>query len=138
MIGNHTHGDVYFFVFAIFGSTNATNFGNDRSENVSVIIRLNTLHGHTQTFEAHAGINHLGRKSFERAIGFAVVLHKHIVPNLNHLRVTSVYKRQTVNLSAVFVATDIDMNFGAGATWSCVSHFPEIIFLISIDNTIFW
>ena len=134
MVGNNAHGDIYFFIFAIFCTTHTTNFGNDRRENVGVVVRLYSLYSHTQTFEAHTGINYLSRKSFERAVGFAVVLHKYIVPNLNHLWVTSVYECQAVNLGAFVVVTDVDMYFGARATRSCIAHFPEIVFFVSVDN----
>ena len=59
MVGNNAHGDIYFFVFTVFSSTYFANFGNDRGKYVGVVVRLHSLHSHTQAFEAHAGVNNL-------------------------------------------------------------------------------
>ena len=42
------------------------------------------------------------------------------------------------NLCTLFIISDIDMNFGARTTRAGIAHFPEIIFFVSVDNSILW
>ncbi|MPM75805.1 hypothetical protein SDC9_122799 [bioreactor metagenome] len=65
MVGDNAHGDVRFFVLSIGKITNLSDFSNERSENIGIVIGGFTLNSHTQSFEAHAGIDYFGWKSFE-------------------------------------------------------------------------
>ena len=127
---------MFIFRFAIFG--------HKRDQFLAMIGRKRRCHNSIEhpawpytNVQLYTGINYFSRKPFERAVGFAVVLHEHVVPNLNDLWVTSVYKCQTVNFGALCRCRGCRYVFQNGSTRSCIAHFPEIIFL-SINNTILW
>ena len=134
MVGNNAHGDIGFFIGSVGNATQCSELLNNRLEDVGVVVRLFALHGHTQTFEAHARVDYFCRQRLERTIGLAVELHEHIVPDFNHLRMTTVYQRQSINFCPFVVGANVDMNFRAGTARTRIAHFPEIIFFISIDN----
>ncbi len=138
MISNNAHSDIRFIVFTIFCSANFANFCYNRCKYISIVIGLHALHSHTKSFEAHTCINYFSWKSFERSIGFSVVLHKYIIPNFNHLWVTSIHQRQTVYFCTIIVITNIDMYFRTWTTRTRIAHFPKIIFFIAVNNTVFW
>ena len=87
MVGNYTHRNVYLCVVAIFLARNLTNSTDYRLEYVGVVVRLFALKRHTETLEAHTGVNYFGRQFLEVSVGHTVILHKYKVPNLNNLRV---------------------------------------------------
>ena len=45
-----------------------------------------------------------------------------------------VNQRCAVYLGTLFIAAKVDMDFRAGTTGTCITHFPEIVMLISIDD----
>ena len=74
---------------------------------------------------------------FECAVGLAVVLDEHKVPNFNHLRIVLVYKFCTCDFCTLVVVAQVDVNFGARSAGALVAHFPEVILLRTVDNAVF-
>ena len=101
MISADTHGDVdivlslvdvAFLEGRVFQSCNLLLGLDNRLEDISIIIRVLTLHHTDQALEAHTSIDHVHREFLERAVGLAVKLHEHEVPDLNHLRIILVHE----------------------------------------------
>ena len=40
------------------------------------------------------------------------------------------------NLGALVVRTKVDMDFRAWATRTCITHFPEIVMLVTVDDSV--
>ena len=136
MVGNYTHSHVLLFVLTVRSTRHIGNHLDDRLENVRIVVGCLTLQSHAETFESHTGIDHTGRQRFERAIGLAVVLHEHQVPDFDHLRMVFVHHVLTRDSGTFFFRTEIDMDFGTRAARACITHFPEVIVFVTIDDMI--
>ena len=104
MVGTDTHGDVD--IVLLFGDRSLLLFleghilqacqlllGLDNGlEHVGIIVRVLALKHADKTFEAHTRINYIHRKFLQRAVSLAVELHKHEIPDLNHLRIVLVHQ----------------------------------------------
>ena len=110
MVCNHTHSHIDFLLFAVFYSTNLANLLQHWLEDVGIVVGLFALHGTHQTLEAHTCIDYFVGQGVKRAIGFAVVLHEHEVPNLNDLWVVFVHEFTTRNSCFFLFATTIHMD----------------------------
>ena len=95
-----------------------------------------TLQGTNQTFKAHTCINHIHRQFFQRAVSFAVKLHKDQIPDLNYLWIIFIDQFTSGNFRLFFRSTRIQMDFRTRTTRTCITHFPEIIMFVTIDNMI--
>ena len=137
MVCNDTHSNIDLRIVAIFLTAKTPDFPDNRLEYIGVIIRRLSLQRHTKPFESHTGIDYPSRKRFERTIGFTVILHKHKVPYLYHLRVTLVNQFQSIDFGSLGITPQIDVNLRTGSTRSRISHFPKIIMSISVDYMIF-
>ena len=134
VVGNYTHCDINLFILTILHAWDLCDDLNHWLEHISVVVWLFALQSHTKTFKAHTGINYLCRQWFEAAVSLTIVLHEHEVPDFNHLRVVLIDKRSTIYCSTLFVRTKVDMNFRTWTARTCVTHFPEVILLITVDN----
>ena len=106
-------------------------------EYVGIVVRSFALHSHAKAFEAHTCVDYFIRKWLERTISFAIVLHEHVVPNLNHLWVVAIHEVATIDLSALCIRTQVDMYFRTRTTRTCIAHFPEVIFLVTVDDAVY-
>ena len=79
----------------------------------------------------------LGGQRLQRAVGQAVVLHKHEVPYLNHLWVVFVYEVFARSFFFFLFGTDVHMYFGTWSAGALVAHFPEVIFFASKQYAVF-
>ena len=132
MVGYYAHGDILLFVFTVFNSRHFGNGLDHRLEYIRIVIGGFSLQCHTQTFETHTCIDYFCRKRFETAIRFAVVLHEYEIPYFDYLRMIVVYEIATGNFCTFF-----DMDFRARTARTGITHFPEVIMLVSIDDVIF-
>ena len=137
MVGNYTHSNILLLVFSIFCTRHCCNSFQHWLEYVCVVVGCFALQSHTKTFESHTGINNLGRKRLKTAVCFAVVLHEHEVPDFNYLRVIVVYEIATGDLGTFFSRTEVDMDFGTRSARSCITHFPEVVVFVTVDDVIF-
>ncbi len=134
MVGNHSDGHIHLLALAISVAREARNGGNQRCKHIGVVVRLLALQSHAQALKTHTGVDHLSRQRLQRAVGLAVILHEHKVPNLNHLRIVLVHQRSAVYSCAFLIASEVYMNLGARAARAGVAHLPEIVMSIAIDN----
>jgi len=79
----------------------------------------------------------LGGEFHQVAVGHAVVLHEHKVPNLNHLRVVLVDEVAASDLLSGFLVAQVDVDFGAGTAGTSLAHFPEVVLLVAVDDAVF-
>ena len=136
MVGNYAHGNVCFLRITVFNLAEFAYFFNDGLKNIGVIVRCFALNGHAKALKTHSGINYLSGKFFERTIGFAVELHEYVVPDFNDLRMALVHQTKSVDFGTLTIGADIDMYFGTRTAGTCVTHFPKIIFLITVNNAV--
>ncbi|MPM36510.1 hypothetical protein SDC9_83108 [bioreactor metagenome] len=94
------------------------------------------MQSHAKAFEAHTGVYHFGREAFQTTVGFAVVLHENKVPYFNNLRMALVNKCQSANCLTLGITTQVDMNLRTGTAGTGITHLPEVIVLVSVDNSV--
>ena len=92
VVGTYAHCHICFFAYTILKTCDDLLFLDDWLEDVGVVVGVLVLHGTNKTLESHTCINHVHRQRNKRAIGLALILHEHDVPNLNHLWVVLVYE----------------------------------------------
>ena len=49
-----------------------------------------------------------------------------------------VHEVATGDLGTFFSRTKVDMDFGTRSARSCITHFPEVIVFVTVDDVIFW
>ena len=111
MVGDHTHSHILLFILAVSRTGHTGNHFDDRLENIRIVVGRFSLQSHTQTFESHTGIDYAGRQRFQGAVGLAVILHEHKVPDFDHLRMIFVHHLLTGDSGTFFVRTEVDMDF---------------------------
>ena len=80
--------------------------------------------------EAHAGIDVLGGKVAEGAVGFGVVLDEDEVPDFNAEIAVGVDELAL----GVALGGHVDVELGAGAAGAGVAHHPEVVFDVAVDD----
>ena len=137
VIHHHAHGDVLLLILTILATSHIAQHLDEGLEHIGVVVRSLALQRAHQTLKAHTRINHLGWQTFEGTISLAVVLHEHEVPDLNHLWVVFVHQFTSRHLCLLLLRTAIHMNLRARSTRSRVTHFPEIVMLVAVDDVVF-
>ncbi len=120
-----------FFVYYSFSSCNGA------GKHIGIIITFLSLYHSYQPFETHAGIHMFRRKRFKRAVFFAVVLDKYIVPYFDHLWMIFVNQFSTRYFGNFFFRSAVNMYFSARPAGACITHLPEIIFFIAKNDPVF-
>ena len=110
VVGNDAHGHIGLAGCTIVDACQLADGTDDGLEDIGVVVRSLSLQGHTEALEAHAGVNHLGGQTFERAVGLAVVLHEHEVPYFDYLRMIVVHQVASAHLGTLFGRTEVDVN----------------------------
>ena len=136
VVGNYAHGHITFMVTAVSNAGNPGYFGEQRCENVCIVIALGTLQHHAQAFEAHAGINMFCRERNQRTVRLSVVLNKNVVPYFDNLRMVVVYKLVARDFCFFRFFAYIHMYFRTWATRTGIAHFPEIVFFRATQDSI--
>ena len=136
MVSNNAHGDIGILIFSILCAGQLANLIKHRLEDIGVVVRLFALNGAYQTLKAHTGINHFLRQWFERAVGFAIILHEDDVPNLNDLWMVFVHHLAAGDFGFFLFGAAVHVNLRAWTTRTCITHFPEVIVLITIDDMV--
>ena len=135
MVGNYPNGYICFRATLkttrIFYACLRFDKTDKRRKNIGIIRIFFALNSHTKPLETHTRINMTRRQQLETAIGFTIIHHKDIVPNLNHLGVVLVHQRSPIYLRPFVVGTHIKMDFATWATWPLRTHLPKIIFFIA-------
>ena len=149
VVGNDTHGDVYLLLLVhalavrtfregvvVLPAGEPLNLGNDRCEDIRIIVGVLSLHQAHQTLEAHTGINHVHLQRFETAVSLAVELHEDNVPDFDDLRMILVDEFFTGHFRFLFLRTEVDMNLRARPAGSRIAHLPEVVMLVAIDDMV--
>ena len=136
VVGDDAHGHVDVFFLTVGEAGKFGDFANDGLEHISVVVRGLALHHAHQAFEAHTGVDDLVGQAFERAVGFAIVLHEHQVPNLDHKGVVLVDEFGSRNGGFLSVGAVVYVDFRAGAAGTGVAHFPEVVVLVAVDDVV--
>ena len=84
----------------------AVDLREDRSEHVRVVVRHLALQNGRQTLETHARVHVARGKQVQLAARVARVLHKHQVPDLDHVRIVLVDQRRRI-ASADAIVVDL-------------------------------
>ena len=137
MVGHYTHGHVLLRVGSVGRAGHGGDGLDEGLEDVGVIVGRLALQGHAETFEAHAGVDNLGGKFLQAAVGLAVELHEDEVPDLDDLRVVVVHHVPSGHLGFLFLAAEVDVDFGAGSAGTRVAHLPEVIVLVAVNDMVF-
>ena len=137
MVGDDAEGNG--FLAVVLGVRLATRLGDGvekRREDVGVVVRRDALHRHGQALKAHARVDVLVGQRHEGAVGHPVELHEHEVPDFNHLRVVFVDQIASIHLGALFVAAQVDVDFGARSAGPRFAHFPEVVLFVGRKNAV--
>ena len=136
MVGHDPHGDIRFFAVAVSFPRQCSDRPEHRLKKVGIIVGMFALQHANQAFEAHPRIDDMHRKRFERSVGLPVELHEHNVPYLDDLRIIFVHLFPAGDLCLFCRCARVDMDFGTRSAGARVSHLPEIIVFVPIDDVI--
>ena len=97
---------------------------DERLEQVDLVIAVHVLQDSGEAFKAHPGVDARLWQRRKRALGVAVELHEHQVPDLDVAIAVGVRRARR---SASDLRTVIVENLAAWATWTRIRHLPEIV-----------
>ena len=121
---------------AVFLAREVLDLGDDGREDVGVVVGTLALHEAHQALEAHARIDDVHLQRLQAAVGLAVILHEHDVPNLDNLRMVLVDQFLARHLGLLFLRAEVDVDLRAGTAGACVAHLPEVVVLVSVDDVV--
>ena len=105
---------------------------DDRHEEVGPVVRVHFLDRARHALEAHAGVDALERQRSQRAVGGAVELHEHQVPDLEPARaVLRVVRHAVGTLGEMRAAVVVEL--AAGPAGPGVAHPPEVLLVADGD-----
>ena len=88
------------------------------------------MNDRSHALEAHSGIDVTLRKRRKAAIGVCVELDEHKIPNFDAPRIFFVDERAT----GIAQRREIDVHLRARTARAGITHHPEIVFLVPIDD----
>ena len=105
-------------------SSRSRGFANEIDEDVDVVVVGDALHHRRHAFETGAGVHRRLRQRRELAVGRAVELHEHQVPDLHPAIAVGVgrARRAARNVRAM-----VEEDFAARAAGAGVAHLPEVV-----------
>ena len=110
---------------AFIGAANGRRRGAQQvGEQVDLVVGMHVLHHRTDPLQAHAGVDRRRWQRMQHAIGGAVELHEHVIPDLD-VTVAVFFRRArwaTPDVGAVVVE-----NLGARAARAGIAHGPEVV-----------
>ncbi len=125
VIGDHPQRDVLLGVGAVLRARQLRRRGEDRLEEVGVVVRVHPLEHGGDPLQAHAGVDRrLGqRRQGPRRV--AVVLHEDQVPDLH----VAPGVRPLLPAHLGQLGVDVDEDLAARAAGAGVAHRPEVVLL---------
>ena len=93
-------------------------------EQVDLVVRMHVLQHRRETLQAHAGVDARRRQRRQRAVGRAVELHEHQVPDFDVA--VAVFVRRTRRTTGDVFAVVVE-DFRARTAGAGVGHLPEIV-----------
>ena len=88
-----------------------------------------------ETFKSHSGVDMFRSEVDEAAVSHTVKLHKHKVPYLDDFWIIFVYEFFTIDEFTLFFIADVDMYFRTWTARTLVAHFPEVVFLATVNDS---
>ena len=95
------------------------------------------LQHHAEAFKAHTRIYVFFGKLLQGAVCFPVELDEYVVPDLDYPGVVLVDQGVAGHLGAFGIAAQVHVDFGAWAAGTGIAHFPEVVFLVAIEDVVF-
>ena len=83
MISDHAHGYIVGWHDAVALATQCLDSGDERAEEIGVIVTQHPLHDGSDTLKAHAGVDARPRQWRELTLPIALELHEHEVPDFH-------------------------------------------------------
>src|SRR5690606_27711501 len=105
-------------------------------KDICIIVGSLLLDSHAQTLEAHTRVNMLSRQFLKCTVSLPVKFHEDQVPNLDYLRMVIVNQFLSWLFRDLIIRTKVNVNFRTRATWSHLTHLPEVVFLLSIQDAL--
>ena len=105
-------------------------------EDIRVIVRLLALDGTYQTLEAHTRVDDIHAQWFQVTVSLALILHEDDVPYLNDLWVILVHQFTSGHLGLLLGRTAVEVNLRTGAAGTRVTHLPEVVVLVAVDDVV--
>ena len=98
--------------------------GQQALEQVDIVVGVDVLHHRTDPLQAHAGVYRRRWQRMQHAIGGAVELHEHVVPDFDVTVTVFVWRarRATPDFRAVIIE-----NLGARTARAGIAHGPEVV-----------
>ena len=135
VIGNDAKGDSLGAV--VFGIRLAACLGDGVEqwrENVCVVVGFDPLHRHREALKTHSRVDVLVGEWDERSVCHPIEFHEYQIPDFHHLRMVVIHQFFSGNPRNFIFCSQVYVNFRARTTWACIAHFPEVIFLVSVQN----
>ena len=139
MVRDHAHGHVGLVGLAVFVAGEFADAGEHAGEDVGVIVAVLALEHGAEALEAHARVDVAGGQRLQVAVGHALILHEHEVPDLDHVRVGLVDQVPAgdAGCGLLLRRADVDVDLGAGAAGARLAHLPEIVVLVAQQDVVF-
>ncbi len=96
--------------------------GEQRHEDVGVVVRVLALQHRGDALEAHAGVDRRRRQRRQHAVGAALELHEHVVPDFD------------LRIGAAAAAHEVDLR--AAAARAGVAHLPEVVVGAELEDAV--
>ena len=110
--------------FHVRGGSFAGGSGDQRQEQVDLVVGVHMLQHGRNTLQAHAGINRgLGQRMHHAGL-VTIELHEHVVPDLNVA--VAVFVRRSGRAAPDVFAVVVE-NLGARTAGAGVTHHPEVV-----------
>src|SRR5947209_1080972 len=110
--------------------------GDDRLNEIGLVIRQLALEHGRDSLEAHPGIDGGAGKGSQNSIERTVELHEHQIPDLNEAPACVGRKLFVFAPRLSGFHTQIEVNFGAGSTGAGFTHLPEVVFLVETEDAL--
>ena len=136
VVGQYAHGHISLLLLAIAVAAHVADGLDDGLEHIGVIVGVLALDDAHQSLKAHASIDDVHREGFQMSVGLALILHEHDVPYLDDLWVVLVHQVAAGYVTTLLGQTVVDVNLGAGATWTRITHLPEVVVLVAVDDMV--
>ena len=138
VVRDHAHRHVGLGVLAVFVAGKFADAGEHPGEHVGVVVAVLALQHGAEALEAHAGVDVAGGQRLQVAVGEALVLHEHEVPDLDDVRVGLVHQLAAGQARGGLLlrGADVDVDLGAGAAGAGLAHLPEVVVLVAQEDVV--
>ena len=136
VVGDDAHGHFHIAALSVLMTGEGFHLADEAGEDVRLVVALLVLQDHAQALEAHARVDVLGGEGLQVAIGLALILHEHQVPDFDDLVVVGVHQLVAGHFGDLLVAAQVDVDLGAGTAGAGVAHFPEVVVLVAGEDVV--